>query len=33
MPALSRKEKLKEESGSYVPKLVACFYGECFVVA
>ncbi|GAA5978354.1 hypothetical protein JCM5350_001137 [Sporobolomyces pararoseus] len=26
MPALSRKEKLKEESGSYVPKLVACFY-------
>ncbi|GAA5826046.1 hypothetical protein JCM5353_004192 [Sporobolomyces roseus] len=26
MPALSRRDQLKEESGSYVPKLVACFY-------
>ncbi|GAA5951963.1 hypothetical protein JCM21900_000102 [Sporobolomyces salmonicolor] len=26
MPALSRREQLKQESGSYVPKLVACFY-------
>ncbi|GAA6006358.1 hypothetical protein JCM11491_004926 [Sporobolomyces phaffii] len=26
MPAQSRKDQLKEESGSYVPKLVACFY-------
>lgn len=24
---VSRREQLKQESGSYTPKLVACFYG------